>query len=680
MKNVPDFSSRYQVERQLGEGAAGIVYLANDTDLRCKVVIKTLKAHAVADSKKVKRFHNEFNLLKNCQHPNVIRVYDSLEFRGLHFFTMEYLEGKTLHELIHSENSNISFETAIEYLIQIAQGLAAVHKAKLIHRDLKPANIFVTNDNLVKLLDFGIARQEDANFNLTGDNEMLGTLYYMSPEQNMNKAVDHRTDIYSFGVLAFEIIARKRPFDAKSPFELTAMHREGKIPSLIESCPAAPAWLDAIVTTCLQKKADRRYDSIHEILMLLVAQLPEASPYKNCVELPESLRVTPKHEKNAIEDSLKDKIQLGKLGLSAACLGFVVMFFWFSLLGQMSDIFELRTMFALRGPVTPPEEVVIVAVDELTYKTLGLSTREPFPRKFTAKALQEIHKSSPSIVFVDASFQKEPHNEEQSQLLIEALKFGPTVIARTENDLAPDAPYSGETDVRFSDAALFDIPTLFQEERSIVSKIAVMPKQRKTLEDMYPLIPVLQRAGIKNIAIPSPYDVINFYGPPSTIRHISMHKLLEQTIDLSGKLVLVGTMSNIRTDVPGAYDVVQTSGDFSNPYFGVEVHATIAANLIDGSFIRRLPKLKEGVLIVLFSTLLFLLLLSLSPRISIAFYFLIVALWFCATGLLFILCNFYFPGVIAFATVGALTIVRSIWNAYKASDNELRERKELSGF
>ncbi|MCC6932206.1 MAG: serine/threonine protein kinase [Deltaproteobacteria bacterium] len=255
---LPKLPSRYKVERRLGQGGVGAVFIALDCDTNQKVVIKVLNAMLAFSEQNglmhIRRFNSEFSALKNCSHPNIIQVYDYFEYNNLPFFTMEYLEGAPLSSLIpprHEEDeyyasdkkikapdiTNVQIvyppiENHIDYLFQIAKALYYVHDRGLIHRDLKPDNVLLTNDGQIKLLDFGLARPEQTTLKLTVAMHAVGTAYYMAPEAILNIPLDHLADIYSFGVLAYELLARELPYINVSRVQLAHQHALAEIPSV----------------------------------------------------------------------------------------------------------------------------------------------------------------------------------------------------------------------------------------------------------------------------------------------------------------------------------------------------------------------------------------------------------------------------------------------------------------
>jgi serine/threonine protein kinase len=216
----------YQITNQIGKGGMGVVYRAQDTHLDRRVAIKVLPVEAVSDSRRKQRFVQEAKSASALNHANIIHIYDINETDGVDFIVMEYVPGKTLAQLI-TKHKGLKTDEALNYAVQIADALAAAHAAGIVHRDLKPANIMVTESGLVKVLDFGLAKlMESAQGSesettrtmqsTTGPGVILGTAPCMSPEQAQGKALDARSDIFSFGSVLHEMLTGQRAFDGES--------------------------------------------------------------------------------------------------------------------------------------------------------------------------------------------------------------------------------------------------------------------------------------------------------------------------------------------------------------------------------------------------------------------------------------------------------------------------------
>jgi len=267
----------YEIQSQLGAGGMGEVYRARDTRLDRIVAIKVLPASFSADTDRLRRFEQEARSVAALNHPNILAVHDIGTHDSAPYMVCELLEGETLRERLLG--GAVSSKKAIEIAIQIAQGLAAAHDKGIVHRDLKPENIFITKDGRVKILDFGLAKiarsRSEANgagqtltsaaVSLTEAGHVLGTAGYMSPEQVRGAAVDHRSDIFAFGAILFEMLSGQRAFKRDTAAEtMTAILKEDP-PELTEMNRGISPALDRIVRHCLEKNPDQRFQSARDL-------------------------------------------------------------------------------------------------------------------------------------------------------------------------------------------------------------------------------------------------------------------------------------------------------------------------------------------------------------------------------------------------------------------------------
>ena len=273
--------SHYRIERKLGAGGMGEVYLAEDTRLNRKVAIKMLPADFAADEDRVRRFEQEARATSALNHPNILTVYDIGTHEGSSFIVEELLEGEELRERLN--DGAISPRKAIEYAYQIVAGLGAAHEKGIVHRDLKPENIFITTDDRVKILDFGLAKLKPSPINggagsedetrkpLTNPGVVMGTVGYMSPEQVRGAAVDHRSDIFSFGVILYEMLTGQKPFTGDSVVETLNAILKTEAPELDgQQSNVSPA-LEKVMRRCLEKKPEHRFHSAHDLCFALDA-------------------------------------------------------------------------------------------------------------------------------------------------------------------------------------------------------------------------------------------------------------------------------------------------------------------------------------------------------------------------------------------------------------------------
>jgi serine/threonine protein kinase len=269
----------YRIESKLGEGGMGVVYRAYDTHLNRPVAIKVLSAEAVSNAERKRRFVQEARTASALNHPNILHIYDIDQSGDIVFIAMEFVPGETLSRLIGQKG--IPLPEALKYAVQIGAALARAHTAGIVHRDIKPANVMVT-DGLVKVLDFGLAKLMDRGDDVgesartetvitphTEEGAIIGTINYMSPEQAEGKKIDARSDIFSFGSVFYEIITGRRAFEADSKLATLSAILTSEPKALGELLPQVPPELDQIITRCLRKEPDRRFQHMSDLKVAL---------------------------------------------------------------------------------------------------------------------------------------------------------------------------------------------------------------------------------------------------------------------------------------------------------------------------------------------------------------------------------------------------------------------------
>src|SRR5687767_5869145 len=267
----------YEIINQIGVGGMGVVYLARDKKLDRKVAIKILNEEFSQDESNLQRFVSEAKAASALNHPNILTIYEFGEAEDARFIVSEYIEGETLREII--SESRLRLPEILDISIQITGALSAAHKAHLVHRDIKPENIMIRPDGYVKVLDFGLAKlvekknksilsleEPTVRQNLAAKGMILGTVNYMSPEQAKGERVDERTDIFSFGIVIYEMIAGRTPFAGESHSETFANLINGEPPPLSRVSSNAPDQLQRIVSKMLRKKSDERYPTMRDLL------------------------------------------------------------------------------------------------------------------------------------------------------------------------------------------------------------------------------------------------------------------------------------------------------------------------------------------------------------------------------------------------------------------------------
>ena len=257
----------YNIIERLGEGGMGVVYLAEDTRLKRRVAIKFLPDHISADTEQRARFENEAQAAASLNHPNITTIHSIEEYDEHLFIVMEYIEGIELKDRIRA--GTVPIKEAVKIAIQIAEGLNAAHKKKIIHRDIKSQNIMLAADGIVKVMDFGLAKLPD-NVQITKTGSMMGTAAYMSPEQAQGEDTDERSDIFSFGIVLYELLTGSLPFKGEYEYALVySIINEEADPAALET-NAVPEKLRDVVLKCLSKEKELRYQSFDAVLKDLV--------------------------------------------------------------------------------------------------------------------------------------------------------------------------------------------------------------------------------------------------------------------------------------------------------------------------------------------------------------------------------------------------------------------------
>lgn len=297
-------NDRYEIIKTIGEGGMANVYLANDTILDRKVAIKVLRGDLSNDEKFIRRFQREALSVSNLSHPNIVEVYDVGEEDGQYYIVMEYIEGKTLKQLL-KKRETLTLPEVIDIMLQLTDGLAHAHESYIIHRDIKPQNIMILDNGLVKITDFGIAMALNAT-QLTQTNSVMGSVHYLPPEQANGKSATVKSDIYSLGILMYELITGSVPFKGDNAVEIALKHMKEKIPSIRKQNPTIPQSVENIVIKATAKNPRNRYDSVKEMHDDLEVCMEKENAKKVTFEYPEndiddSEPITKKKEKNKIE-------------------------------------------------------------------------------------------------------------------------------------------------------------------------------------------------------------------------------------------------------------------------------------------------------------------------------------------------------------------------------------------
>ena len=256
-------NNRYEIIKMLGEGGMANVYLAQDTILERKVAVKILRGDLATDEKFVRRFQRESLSASSLSHPNIVEMYDVGEEDGNFYIVMEYIEGKTLKQLTRKRGS-LTMEEVIDIMLQLTDGLAHAHDSYIIHRDIKPQNVLILDNGLVKITDFGIAMALNSS-QLTQTNSVMGSVHYLPPEQAAGKGSTIKSDIYSLGVLMYELLTGKLPFKGDNAVEIALKHMKEPIPSLKKELSDVPNSIENIILKATAKNPKNRYHDAREM-------------------------------------------------------------------------------------------------------------------------------------------------------------------------------------------------------------------------------------------------------------------------------------------------------------------------------------------------------------------------------------------------------------------------------
>ncbi len=261
----PVTSNRYQVIKELGKGAMGIVYLAEDTLLHRHVALKALSLHFASQSQFSARFYKEARMVAKLNHQGIVQIYDFIEQQKQFLIAMEYVEGQTLDDMI--KERTLEKKNVYDFARQVSEAMAYAHQKNVIHRDLKPANVLITKNNKIKLTDFGLAKMNGSNETQIG--VIMGSPSYMSPEQAKGDNVNHLSDIYSFGILLYQMLTGSKPFNGDTATSVIAQHLTQSVSFDSDGCKYLNDKDKKIITLLLQKEPSSRPQSFKAVLALL---------------------------------------------------------------------------------------------------------------------------------------------------------------------------------------------------------------------------------------------------------------------------------------------------------------------------------------------------------------------------------------------------------------------------
>ena len=360
-------NDRYEIIKSIGEGGMANVYLGYDEILDRNVAIKVLRGDLSNDEKFVRRFQREALSASSLSHPNIVEMYDVGEDNGLYYIVMEYVEGKTLKQLL-KKRGTVTLSEAIDIMLQLTDGMAHAHDSYIIHRDLKPQNIMIQDDGQIKITDFGIAMALNST-QLTQTNSVMGSVHYLPPEQASGKGSTTKSDIYSLGIIFYELLTGKLPFKGDNAVEIALKHMRDPLPSLKEDNPNIPQSIENIIMKATAKNPKNRYDdarSMHDdLLTALDDDRMDEAPYVYKYPEHESENTKRIKKLEELEDETDDQIaeKIDDLDASEKKNKKIIII--------LSCVFGgiillLATIFFIIPSVTKSKEVTIPSVEGLT--------------------------------------------------------------------------------------------------------------------------------------------------------------------------------------------------------------------------------------------------------------------------------------------------------------------------
>ena len=599
------FNDRYKIKSELGVGGMGAVYLAEDLSTERLIALKILKSELNKNETLVKRFQNEGVIGQRLSYDHIVKIYDyTVSKNGEYYLTMEYVEGGSLREKIEDGEIKkaIPFEKLPQLLIEIARPLAYIHEKDIIHRDLKPENILVGKNNKIKLSDFGVALSLQETQRITQTQSgALGTLQYLSPEQWGDLTIDHRADIYAFGVIAFELATGRVPYEYSTYHSIEKALETDSVPE-IAGKEGIPYWFQDFIEKCLAKDRKQRFQSMEEVIDVL-------SENDKSFHLPRGMM------------RLKRKITKISPGIRNAVIA--ILFAQFVVLmtqplpglriagylARLIDSQVLDAWFFIRGPLDPPKGVLIVALDDESHKKYNVPIGSIWPREIMAELLNRLSMLHPQKIAVDFRFLTliDPGSD---ALLAGALQRSGAALAEMQD--YSSAVKSGPHGLRptqwykshdyFSSAT----PRTFFANLTKVREVVRHFSFRLDRPDPYPGIASFIFENPEMQPLPKRGEFINYYGPPGTIDKIPLLNLMEGKLDeldksVRGRIVLIGKQLFLASNEDKS-DLHISQGNYA--MWGVEIHANSIANMLDKTWIKRLPFAEETLVIMLFSALL----------------------------------------------------------------------------
>jgi serine/threonine protein kinase len=564
------------------------VYLAEDIVLQeTEVAIKILSDVNEGMAEHRSRFIQEVKLTRKIQHQNVVRTFDYGQDGDLCFYSMEHLRGAPLSDIM--ARGVVDVDAVVSIATQLMRGLIAIQSVGIIHRDLKPSNIIMSDNGIVTITDFGIARGESSQVTLN-PSRVLGTIGYIAPEVLTGSRASRAVDFYALGVVLYELLAGCQPFDEENPARLIIRKVEQDPISISAYRSDLPQWLAAAIMGLLARDPAERMSAVRDFAKALESR-EDVQKTKSL-----SWRLDDAVANSDLPDRSRSRLARARSRARKFLSLPALLAILFSLLtlpisttdlsGRIEDA-SIDSLFHWRGSIAPPQEAVVVAIDEQSYANLGVSFTSPWPRALHARLLNALTEAGAKLVVFDVLFSDSGSDGGADDELAEAMRRVPTILGAALG-LSHKATMQGS----FLLEEMIRPTPLFEEAAAGVGTIGFpldTSRVRRFMtrrSEMFPEVSSLAEAVVRTLGdaadLPRQRDLINFYGPSRTIPTISYETALRDIGKLphnvfKDKIVFVG-LGLLSSTGPSQRDSFETPYD--EGLFGTELHATATMNIL----------------------------------------------------------------------------------------------------
>jgi len=582
------------------------VYLAEDTLLEeTEVAIKILSDIGEAMPEHRARFLQEVKLTRKIQHENVVRTFDYGQDGDLSFYSMEYLQGAPLSELMN--RGAIDFEKCLSIATQLMRGIVAIHGVGVIHRDLKPSNIIVSDSGVVTITDFGIARGESSSVTLNPA-QVLGTIAYIAPEVLSGNRASRAVDFYALGVVLYELLTGYLPFDEESPARLILQKVEQEPISISMYRADLPEWIGRGVMGLLGRDPVERMRAVRDFAKMLEARGYQEKTESLSRQLDDTIANSdlPRFSRWRRARLYLRRFTFGTVPVLLATLfSMLALPISTSELGERVEGRSLDELFRWRGSRSPSSDAVIVAIDEQSYTNLGVPFTSPWPRELHARLLDTLAEAGAKLVVFDVLFNDDDGQSGEDIELAMSMRRVPTVLGAALG-MSHKATMQGS----FLLEEMIRPANLFEEAAVGIGTVGLPVHAERVRRFMtqrsqvFPEVSSLAQAAVSAAGgrseQPRERDLINFYGPARAIQTVSYETVIRDRDRLpqgifKDSIVFVGLGLRSSTG-PSQRDSFATPYDSAT--FGAELHATATLNILHRAWIRAVSPL-AGSLAVL---------------------------------------------------------------------------------